>query len=372
MLSLSRDLLVPIPGTPQEAGANAADPAGSANANAVGLLAPFRGQQAKLNTANFFGDLNHYPGGGPELARQTVSNFLGQPIDYWARVNFDGFRYMIDQVGGIDIDVPTAINDPEFPDEGNGYAPLYIPAGHIHMDGALALDYARTRHQDSDYQRARRQQQVVLAFKEKLLQPGELARLLPRLPEMALTLARSVQTDMPIATGVTLARRLALLDLKNVTQVVIDNTMGQDGNDPTWGFVLIPNVPKVRAAAARAYADHPVLAEAPLGSPTPSPIQEEAARLAILNGSTEKDLPDLVAMSLAGTGFRVVGVGSAGSEGYAQTWLITHGDGWPATRAWLISRFGITPDHVRSAPPDGIADLVLVLGNDTAHAAQVP
>jgi len=369
MLSLSRDLLVPIPGTPPAAAANAGgtldDPAG------VGILAPYRGSKAKLNTANFFGDLNHFPGGGPELARQTVSNFLGQPIDYWIRVNFNGFRYMVDQLGGIDIDVPTAINDPEFPDEGNGYAPLYIPAGHIHMDGQLALDYARTRHQDSDYQRARRQQQVVLAVKEKLLQPGELASLLPRLPGIAMTLAQSVQTNMPIATAATLARQLAELDLKDVTQVVIDDTMGRDGNDATWGFVLIPDMTRVRAATARAFADHPMLAEAPLGSPTPTTIQDEAARVAILNGTAQKDLPNLVAMSLAGTGFHIVGVGSVGSETYAQTWLITHGTGWPATQAWLINRFGIVPDHVRSDQPDGIADLVLVLGNDTAQASQV-
>ena len=273
------------------------------------------------------------PGGGPELARQTVANFLGQPIDYWVRVNFYGFRYMIDQVGGLDIDVPVAINDPEFPaDDGYGFAPLFIPAGHIHMDGALALEYPRERHQDSDYQRARRQQQVVLAFKEKLLQPGVLASLLPRVPEMALVLARSVQTNMPITTGMMLARQLAGLDLKNVTQVVIDDSVGVNSNDAMWGFVLVPNMPKVRAATARVFADHPMLAEVPLGSPTPSSIQEEGARVAILNGTAQADLPNLVAMSLAGTGFRVVGVGSVGSEDYAQTWLIVRGDGWPATR----------------------------------------
>jgi hypothetical protein len=186
-----------------------------------------------------------------------------------------------------------------------------------------------------------------------------------------MTLAQSVQTNMPIATAATLARQLAELDLKDVTQVVIDDTMGRDGNDATWGFVLIPDMTRVRAATARAFADHPMLAEAPLGSPTPTTIQDEAARVAILNGTAQKDLPNLVAMSLAGTGFHIVGVGSVGSETYAQTWLITHGTGWPATQAWLINRFGIVPDHVRSDQPDGIADLVLVLGNDTAQASQV-
>ena len=230
MISLPRDLLVEVPGM-----------AG----------------KAKINTANFFGDAQKYPGGGPELARLTVSDFLGYPVDHWVRLDFEGFRQIVDEAGGIDVDVPNAIDDPLYPDDNYGYDPLYIQAGRIHMDGALALKYARTRHADSDYGRARRQQQVVKALGSKLLQPRTLASLLPRLPALASSLAKSVQTDMPAGTMLQLAGELALVDFSDPTTLVIDDKLGSNSSDPHWGFVLIPDMARVREAAAQVLADSP-------------------------------------------------------------------------------------------------------------------
>ncbi len=232
MISLTRDLLVTIPGL------------------------PFR---AKINTANFYGDLYKMPGGGPELLRKTASAFLGYPIDYWVRINFDGFRQIIDGIGGIDINVPTAINDPQFPDDNYGYDPLYIPAGLVHMDGTLALKYARTRHEDSDYGRVHRQQQVIRAVMDKMLRP-ENAGLLLKMPALALTFGRSIQTNLPVSKAITLIR---LMDQMNqtdgigLTSAVVDNSMGTIVTDSAWGWVLIPDMRKVHAAAARVFETRP-------------------------------------------------------------------------------------------------------------------
>ena len=137
-------------------------------------------RDVKINTLHVLGEINKYPGGGPMLLSQTVSELLGYPIDFYVRLNFDGFRHIIDLIGGVDIDVANEIRDDKYPDNNYGYDPLYIPAGRQHMGGDLALKYARTRHGDNDYERAARQQQVILAVKDKIMQPGQLASLLPR------------------------------------------------------------------------------------------------------------------------------------------------------------------------------------------------
>jgi LCP family protein required for cell wall assembly len=338
MISMARDLLVTIPG--------------------------IRGK-AKINTANFFGDANRYPGGGPALASRTVADFLGYPVNYYVRINFDGFRQIIDQIGGIDIDVPQAINDPLYPDNNYGYDPLYIPAGHIHMDGALALKYARTRHDDSDYGRARRQQQVVKAVEAKLLQPSNLAMLLPRLPGLAMTLGKSLQTNMPLNQAIALAHQLSQAGQGNTKNLVIDDAMGVDSTDPTWGFVLIPNMPKVRAAVAGVFGDQAGELASTAADPT---VAEEAARVAVLNGTPHKELTTEVANRLADQGLHVVGTGDADHQDYLDTWLIIHGDAAPASKATLVRLLGIAPDHIRAEPADGATDFIVVLGTDQATA----
>ncbi len=95
--------------------------------------------QDRINTAHYYGDAYGYPGGGPALARDTVTWNLGVPIHFFVRVNFSAFEKAIDEIGGIDIYVPEAIDDKYYPDEGYGYDPFKIEAGQQHLDGKLAL-----------------------------------------------------------------------------------------------------------------------------------------------------------------------------------------------------------------------------------------
>ena len=144
----------------------------------VWVTIPAIGTEGKINTAHFLGDAENYPGGGPALALATVQAVLNVPMQYYVRVNFAAFEKLIDLIGGIDVDVPYPIDDPLYPDSGYGYEPLYIPAGHIHMDGRLALKYARTRHDAmGDFDRMQRQQQVILAVRDKLVQGDRLVQL---------------------------------------------------------------------------------------------------------------------------------------------------------------------------------------------------
>lgn len=114
-----------------------------------------------------------YPGdagAAPYLAVQdAVGLLLGVDVDAMAVAELNGFVRAVDALGGLDIDVPSAVYDRDYPTpDGTGYVEVYIPAGPQHLDGWHALAYARTRHQDSDYQRMERQQLVLVAMQRQL------------------------------------------------------------------------------------------------------------------------------------------------------------------------------------------------------------
>ena len=98
-------------------------------------------------------------------------------VENTIRLDFNGFVALVDAVGGVDIDVPKLIIDYEYPTIDGGIITVRFDPGVEHMDGERALQYARTRHQDDDYQRAERQQQVIDAVVKKLATPWNIARL---------------------------------------------------------------------------------------------------------------------------------------------------------------------------------------------------
>ena len=277
-------------------------------------------------------------------------------------------------MGGVDIEVPRTIDDPKYPDNNYGYDPLYIPAGFHHMDGELALKYARTRYTDSDYGRAHRQQQVLLALKEKLTQPGQIAALLPRLPSLALAMANTVQTDMPIDKAIELAREVGQIDFDNPVSVVVDSSMGVESTDPVKGFILTPDQNKIRAAAATVFLDVAASESSKVSEAEKlrEALNSERAKVVVLNGTSEEDLASRRANELAGEGYNIVAIGNAERADYAESWLIIHGEGKTATIEALQQRFSITPDHTLSQPSDDTVDLTLILGIDQSETTKAP
>jgi LCP family protein required for cell wall assembly len=218
MLSIPRDLWVSIPGF----------------------------EENRINTAHFLGDFREYPGGGPALAKKTTQRNLGIPIHYYVRINFVGFERVIDTIGGVDIHVDEEINDPRFPDDNYGYDPLYIPAGRNHMDGKLALRYARTRHGSSDFGRIKRQQQVIMAVRDRVMQFGLLPLLLPRLPQLVDSMGDAIQTDMPIGELWALGQLAREIDRDDIKGRGIDETMTVPITTPKGHQVLWPDREKIR------------------------------------------------------------------------------------------------------------------------------
>lgn len=192
MLSIPRDLYVVIPGYGRD----------------------------RINTAFVYGSAGDNPLAGAALAMQTVEYNLGVPVHHYFMVDFSAVTNGIDALGGIDVYIPNAINDPTYPDMDYGFDPLYIPAGLQHLDGELALKYARTRHGDSDINRGHRQQQVILAARDKALGLG-IASLMTRAPVLYNQLERGIRTDLSLDQLVKLANVASEVPEENIRNEVI-------------------------------------------------------------------------------------------------------------------------------------------------------
>lgn len=191
----------------------------------------------RINTA--------YVKGSGQLAMQTVANTLGVPVDHYLLVQFDAFTTLVDEIGGIDIYVPSEIYDPEFPAEcysreDCGFDPLYIPAGQQHMDGITALKYARVRHTDTDFERSRRQQAVLMAVRDRIVSLEMAPRLLQRAPVLYELLTDSFRTDMSLEAMLQLAQLANDIDGESIRTAVIDSNYVTPITAPNGAAVLEP------------------------------------------------------------------------------------------------------------------------------------
>lgn len=221
MLSIPRDSVVLIPNV------------GYAKINAAysqGYSAP----------EAFYGAGTTPDAAGAALAAQTVEQWLGITVDYSAQIDFHGFENMVDILGGVLLDIPTALYDGEYPTEDYGYQRIFIAPGLQILDGRTALIYARTRHASSDFERSQRQQQVLRGLLTQLRERGlfENAALLP---QWAALLRENVRTSMPLSDlGFVqdLASIARNLDTKNIHQFSINpndvSLDSEDGSDLYW------------------------------------------------------------------------------------------------------------------------------------------
>ena len=138
---------------------------------------------------------DEYPDGPIGTLVNEVSYIVGVPIDYSARIDIAGFTTMIDAVGGVDVVLEEAINDPGYQFSATEIGFL-LEAGPHHLDGKLATAYARSRHGagNSDYDRAKRQQQLLLALREKLNNPLIIANA----SALVSAVSQIIRTDAPL------------------------------------------------------------------------------------------------------------------------------------------------------------------------------
>ena len=215
MLSIPRDLYVPLPGLEDQ-----------------GI------DQSRINTAYLYGEIYNVAGGGPAEFKHTVELNFGIRVDRYVLINFAAFKQTVDALGGIDVYVPKAIYDDEFPADDDGSTIIFeVPAGLVHMDGATALRYSRTRHQDDDYHRVQRQQDVLLAIRDRLIQP----QVIPQIPALVAAMGNAGRTDLNPQEMAALACMGPKIDKGAIEALPIDATMVLPWTTPTGGRVSIPN-----------------------------------------------------------------------------------------------------------------------------------
>lgn len=208
----------------------------------------------KLNSLVSYADRHpeEFPQGGIEALKDAVGELLGIPIHYYVKIDFFGFANLVDALGGVDVNVKRGFYDPEYDRMGirgtwkRGFG---VEAGMHHFYGFQALAYARARKGvgESDFTRAARQQEVLLAIRDKVMSDGSL---LMKVPELLDAFGGVVETDIPTDRLPDLAAVADELSEANIVRMVFSRPLVKGRRDPAYGSVQVPNLAAIREAAA--------------------------------------------------------------------------------------------------------------------------
>lgn len=276
------------------------------------------GRFMKINAVHAYAEQAH-PGEGAKETAKAVGDLLSVHIDHVIRVDFHGFEAFIDALDGIDVDVERAFTDLEYPTEDDKWQTLTFEKGKQHMDGARALQYARSRHgnngEGGDFARSHRQQIVMLAIKEKLLSKGTFTNP-QRLLKLYQTVANNVQTDLSPFDLVKLAPLAQDFSQDRVVlNVLTDGPEGEliPGN-VEGAFMLFPR--KQDWSELREIAQEPFTTrEQRLEAAKPA----GTVRVEVRNGTNVTGFASQVAERLGKVGYKVAGTGNAAFRGYERT-----------------------------------------------------
>jgi LCP family protein required for cell wall assembly len=199
----------------------------------------------RINTVDALGERGQQPGGGRALLDKTLRHNLGVPVDHVVYVDFDGFVRIVDAVGGVTVDVEKPIAD-IFPDPQSptGEFHMDLAVGPQHLDGRTALAYCRSRLSTSDFDRARRQRQVLLALWKQAFTVDTLAQA----PQLWDTFGDSFETDLSLGQAVQLAQWVYGIDAANVRSTCLDATMITPWTTPQGAQVLLPRRENIQQA----------------------------------------------------------------------------------------------------------------------------
>lgn len=264
LLSLPRDLYVDIAGT---------------------------NYSTKINQIYQYGLKNNE---GVESIKKTVEDITGLKMQYFLVVDFEGFKKVIDDIGGVNIMVERDIYDPRYPGPNYSYETFEINKGLQYMDGDIALKYARERHDDplGDFGRAKRQQQVIQAAKNRVfslqtfLNPVALNNLLN-------TLGDHVKTNIALSEIESFIALSKEVDTQNITNAVVDawkkDSLLKGSHLCSGNFcasILVPRVGNFSEVAdlAQNIFDLDALKK------RQAEIKKEDASIAIINQSEDKNL----------------------------------------------------------------------------------
>ena len=320
---------------------------------------------SRINTAYSSGEGAKLPGGGPELARKTVEQFLGVTIQYYAQVDFNTFVEFIDLIGGIDI-----YNDEKLrlDQVGTGKDKIIITCcGMRHLRGNSALAYARYRKGDEgDVARARRQQKVILAIRDKVFSPENFPVLLGKAQQFYEQFSAGIKTNMPFDTALQLGVLAKDIPVESINKGVIDYNMVLLADTTLGGqnaAVLKPLPDKIRELRDQVFTSGGALSPLAAQNDLTAMMQADGARVRVLNGSIAGGLEQTTGQFLANQGVQVTEAGP--TEGTNSTLIILYAPKLYTLR-YFQSLFGITSSAQILIRPDpaSTVDIEVRLGND--------
>ena len=320
-------------------------------------------KHGKINTAYYLGDSYKLPGGGPGLAVKTVESFLGVPVNYYAQIDFGAFVSFIDEIGGVKIDIPADITIDLL---GTGAkTKKKLKAGVQVLPGEWALAYARNRHtENGDFDRARRQQQVIMAIRDRILSLDMLPVLTQKGPQLYNQLASGIHTNLTLDELIKLALLAKDVQEKDIQRGIIDKSNVFFGNSPDGLSILIPIPDDIHNLRDQIFATSGSISPQVPGN-SAEQLKTEAARIAIYNGSGDSSLGTRTADYLTNQGANIVQVANA-DQAYAYTTIVDH-TGNPYALKYLVELMGIANGKITiKFDPNSQADIELYLGNDWA------
>jgi LCP family protein required for cell wall assembly len=323
----------------------------------------------RINTAYQLGEAFKLPGGGPGLAMATVEQLLGVPIDYYAQIDFSAFVRFIDEIEGIKIDVPEKIViDPLGDDNMKTLKP-----GRQVLPGELALAYARARKTEGgDFDRAQRQQQVVLGIRNRILDLNMLPTLIAKSGILYNELSAGVHTNLSLEEAIKLAWLASQIPEDKIKKGVISPpkqvllvTM------PDGQQVLKPITDQIRLLRDEIITSNGPASPVAANMDPTELMTAEAAKVAVLNGTYTAGLAASTSDYLKSLGVNVVNADNAQQiTSYTE---ITFYTGKPYTVKYLVELMKIDKIRIHHFyDPASPVDVMVSLGQDWANSNPTP
>jgi polyisoprenyl-teichoic acid--peptidoglycan teichoic acid transferase len=324
----------------------------------------------KINTAYYLGEFYNLSGGGPGLAVQTVEELLGVDINYYAQVDFSAFENFINEIGGVEVDVPYELTvDPVGP-----HNTVTLQPGLQTLDGPTALAYARNRETfGADFDRADRQQQVVLAMFDQITSLGKLPKLIANSPVIYNNLRNGIHTNLNLKDTISLAWTVAQTPRENIKQGLIGPNEVTMSYSPDGMDILLPDMDAVRIVRDQVFAT--TAGAAPAATvyiSNPEELrQAEDATVSVLNSTTTPGLASQTTNYLLDQGINVTDTGNASEK--SDTTVIIDYTGKPYTVQYLVQLLNIQPNSIYSRyDPNSQVDIAILLGSDWAENNSMP
>ncbi|MPZ47808.1 MAG: hypothetical protein GEU75_00555 [Dehalococcoidia bacterium] len=312
----------------------------------------------RVNSAYIIGETQGYDGGGPALAKKTVEKLLDIKINYYLLIDFEGFKQVIDLLGGVDVDVPSpGVNDPFYSEteRPGDYYPCVFQPGLHHMDGSDALCYSRVRRNSSDLDRILRQQRIMFAVMDKMTQLNVLAD-----PQNAVNLWKryknTVTTDINDLQVPGFARLAASIDSDQMAFLSLGAATTPYTVPSTGAAVLLPSEAGIKQIVDAFMSDNQLL--------------QEAAVVEVQNGTAVSGLASKAVEYLIGLGIpqsSLVAVNAA--VAHQETEIIDY-SGKRYTAERIAGWMGLPKSRVRTANEadqairNSTADILVILGPD--------